>query len=99
MKLVTVEIINHMFINYIKISARHIWNNRIYSFINVSGLAIGIACVLLAVLYLKDENSFDEFHEKKNNLYRIITNVTDSKGERKTVGGTGQPVLSFVPVL
>ena len=80
-----------MFINYLKISARHIWNNKIYSFINVSGLAIGIACVLLAVLYVKDENSFDQFHEKKDNLYRIVTNVTDNKGERKTVGGTGQP--------
>ena len=80
-----------MFRNYIKISIRHLWHNKLYSFINVSGLAIAITCVLLAVLYIKDERSFDKFHEKKKNLYRIVTNVTDSKGERKTEAGTGQP--------
>ncbi len=80
-----------MIANYIKISIRHIWQNKLYSFINVSGLAIAITCVLLAVLYIKDERSFDSFHKKKENLYRIITNVTDNKGEGKTVAGTGQP--------
>lgn len=80
----------YMFSNYIKISVRHIWHNKLYSFINVSGLAIAITCVLLAVLYIKDERNFDRFHEKKENLYRIVTNVTDNKGERKTVAGTGQ---------
>ena len=73
-----------MFGNYIKISVRHIWHNKLYSFINVSGLAIAITCVLLAVFYIKDERSFDKFHEKKKNIYRIVTNVTDNKGERKT---------------
>jgi putative ABC transport system permease protein len=77
--------------NYFKIAIRHLWHNKLYSSINIIGLAIGITCVLLAVLYVKDERSFDKFHEKKENLYRIVTNVTDSKGERKTVAGTGQP--------
>src|SRR5687768_11870477 len=80
----------YMFRNYIKTSVRHIWHNKLYSFINVSGLAIAITCVLLAVLYIKDERSFDGFHEKKENLYRVVTNVTDNKGERKAVAGTGQ---------
>lgn len=81
----------NMFRNYIKTSVRHIWHNKLYSFINVSGLAIAITCVLLAVLYIKDERSFDRFHEKKENLYRVVTTRTDEKGERKTVAGTGQP--------
>src|SRR5688500_10552284 len=80
----------YMFRNYIKTSVRHIWHNKLYSFINVSGLAIAITCVLLAVLYIKDERSFDRLHEKKENVYRIVTNVTDNKGERKNVAGTGQ---------
>jgi putative ABC transport system permease protein len=77
--------------NYLKISIRHLWHNKLYSFINVSGLAIAVGCVLLALLYIKNERSFDNFHEKKRDIYRVITHVTDSKGERKTVGGTGQP--------
>jgi len=77
--------------NYIRISLRHIWHNKLYSFINVFGLAIAITCVLLAVLYIKEERSYDKFHEKKQNLYRILTSRTDYKGNRGTVAGTGQP--------
>jgi putative ABC transport system permease protein len=80
-----------MFRNYLKISIRHLLQNKMYSFINVFGLAIGITCVLLAVLYIKEERSYDEFHEKKENLYRILTSRTDDKGNRGTVAGTGQP--------
>ena len=53
-----------MFDNYIKMSVRHLRHNKLYTFINVSGLAIAITCVLLAVLFIKDENNFDEFHGK-----------------------------------
>ena len=77
--------------NYINISIRHLWHNKLYSFINVFGLAIAITCVLLAVLYIKEERSYDRFHEKKENLYRILTSRTDDKGNRGTVAGTGQP--------
>ena len=77
--------------NYIKISVRHLWHNKLYSFINVFGLAIAITCVLLAVLYIKEERSYDRFHENKENLYRILTSRTDDKGARGTVAGTGQP--------
>jgi len=77
--------------NYFKISIRHLLHNKLYSFINVFGLAIAITCVLLAVLYIKEETSYDRFHEKKENLYRILTSRADDKGNRGTVAGTGQP--------
>ena len=80
-----------MLSNYIKISVRHLWQNKLYSIINLLGLSVAIACVLLAVLFIRDERSYDHFHEKEKNLYRIVTNVTDEKGIKKTVGGTGQP--------
>jgi putative ABC transport system permease protein len=70
-----------------------------YSVINIGGLAIAVTCVLLAVLFIHDERSYDRFHAKGENLYRIVTHVTDEKGERKTVGGTGQtqgPAFSVV---
>lgn len=65
------------------ITFRHLWNNKLYSAINITGLAIGISCVILAVLYWQDERSYDTFHGP--DLYRITTTV---KGE--TFGGTGQ---------
>lgn len=65
------------------ITFRHLWNNKLYSAINITGLAIGISCVILAVLYWQDERSFDTFHNR--DLYRITTTI---KGE--TFGGTGQ---------
>jgi len=77
--------------NYVKTSLRHIWHNKLYSFINVSGLAIAITCVLLAVLFIKEERSYDRFHEKGKNLYRVLTTRSDDKGARGTVAGTGQP--------
>ena len=81
----------NMLSNYIKISWRHLWQSKLYSFINVVGLAVAITCVLLAVLFIKDERSYDRFHEKKKDLYRILTTRTDDKGNRGTVAGTGQP--------
>lgn len=69
--------------NYLRTACRHLWRNKRYSAINVAGLAIGITCLLLAVLYTKDEHSFDDFHQQ--NIYRITTTVNG-----QTTGGTGQ---------
>ena len=77
--------------NYINISIRHLWHNKLYSFINVFGLGIAITCVLLAVLFINNERSYDKFHEKGKHLYRVLTSRTDDKGNRGTVAGTGQP--------
>ncbi|MGA0559806.1 ABC transporter permease [Larkinella sp. VNQ87] len=77
--------------NYLKVAVRHLWQNRLYAAINVGGLAVGIGCVLLAILYVKDELNFDRFHEKNPHLYRITTTVIYTKGgQPETSGGTGQ---------
>ena len=76
---------------FLKISFRHLWQSRLYSIINIVGLATGITCMLLAVLYWNDEHSFDSFHENNPNLYRITTTMVESKGDlSQTIGGTGQ---------
>ena len=80
-----------MFRNYFKIALRHLWQNRLYSGINVVGLALGLTCVLLAVLYIQDEHQFDTFHRHNPHLYRITTTAIETKGESPQVsGGTGQ---------
>ena len=76
---------------FLKISFRHLWHSRIYSIINILGLATAITCVLLAVLYWKFEHSFDNFHKNNPNLFRITTTLVENKGSASaTVGGTGQ---------
>ena len=75
----------------IKTTFRHLKQNKLYSFINIIGLVIGISCVLSAVLYWKDEGSFDSFHQKNPNIYRITTSIAESKGDKIHLSGsTGQ---------
>ncbi len=60
-----------MLVNYLNIALRSLLKSKAHTFINVSGLAFGIACVFLIILYLKGELSYDRFHEKPENLYRV----------------------------
>ncbi|MGN6493393.1 MAG: ABC transporter permease [Agriterribacter sp.] len=75
--------------NYFKTAWRHLFRHKLYSTINATGLAIGITCTLLAVLYWKDEHSFDGFHKNNPYLFRITSSQLNEKGERNTVGNTG----------
>ncbi len=59
--------------NYLKITSRNILKYRSFSFINISGLALGISCCLLILIYVMDELSYDRYHEKAENIYRIVT--------------------------
>lgn len=57
--------------NYFKIALRNLLKNKLYSFINIFGLGFGIACVLLIVLYVQDELSYDKFHDHAGDIYRV----------------------------
>ncbi|MEB2775074.1 ABC transporter permease [Algoriphagus sp. D3-2-R+10] len=77
--------------NYLKIAFRHLWKDRLYSLINIVGLAAATMCLILAVVYWNDEHSFDDFHANNPNLYRVTTTFIEKKGaDPKTVGVTGQ---------
>ena len=60
---------NYMFKNYLKIAWRNIVRNKAHSFINISGLAVGIACSLLILLWVQNEMSIDG--TQSPNLYRV----------------------------
>ena len=60
-----------MFRNYVKIALRNFLKHKGFSFINIFGLAIGVACCLLIVLYVLDEVSYDKHHEKADQIYRV----------------------------
>ncbi|HEY0434373.1 MAG TPA: ABC transporter permease, partial [Chitinophagaceae bacterium] len=63
-----------MFANYIKTMLRNMWRNKSYSFLNVFGLAIGIACAGLILLWVENELTWDDFNAKKDRLYFIREN-------------------------
>ena len=71
-----------MFYNYLKITLRNIKKHKAYSFINIFGLAVGIACCLLILLWVDDELSYDKFNEKSDRLYRVVRISGDNKNER-----------------
>src|SRR5688500_6820354 len=58
--------------NYLKTALRNLLKNRVFSFINVVGLALGIACSLLIWLWVKDERVMDAFHANDDYLYTIV---------------------------
>src|SRR5688572_26674098 len=57
--------------NYFIITLRSLLKNGVYSFINIAGLTVGIACSILILLWVSDELSWDNFHEKKDRLHRV----------------------------
>ena len=59
--------------NYLKIALRNILRHKGYSLINVLGLAIGMACCILILLYVQDELSYDRYHENADRVYRLAT--------------------------
>ena len=64
-----------MFSNYLKIAWRNLRKQRGLSFINIFGLAVGLACCLLITLYVLDELSYDRYNAKANRIYRIHSDV------------------------
>lgn len=61
-----------MFKNYFKIAWRNLLRNKIFSIIKIAGLSMGLAICMLILLYTKDEASYDCFHEKQAQIYRVV---------------------------
>ncbi len=80
-----------MFKNHLKIALRNIWKHKAYSFINIVGLAIGVAACLLLLLWVQDELSFDRYHEKADRIYRIASQY-ESEGQIKRFVYTPAPL-------
>ena len=66
-----------MFRNYIKVCLRSLLKNRIFSFINIFGLAVSMSICLLIILMLADQREYDKFHMDKDRIYRILSDGGD----------------------
>jgi|GEM_PF-357738 len=69
-----------IFINSLKVIRRNFEHQRMFSLLNISGLAIGFAAVLLIVIYLHFETSFENFHSKSERIYRLTVHYTSPNG-------------------
>ena len=70
-----------MFKNYFKIAFRNIIKNKLFSLINILGLAVGIACTIVILLFVQDELSYDQFHSKKDRIIRVTREWLNQDGE------------------
>ncbi|MDN5204732.1 ABC transporter permease [Fulvivirgaceae bacterium BMA10] len=77
-----------MFENHIKIAFRNLSKSKVYSFINIFGLALGMAACLLIIQYVNFELSFDGFHAKNPNIYRIRFDRIYPEKHDKSAGAT-----------
>ena len=71
-----------MFRSYLKTAFRNLWKNKGLSFINIFGLATGMACSLLIFLFVKDELSYDRFHSGADRIYRVVKDFVNEDGSR-----------------
>jgi putative ABC transport system permease protein len=58
--------------HFFYVAWRHLQKQKFYSFINITGLAIGMACCIVITLYVQNERSYDQYHLKKDRIYRVL---------------------------
>lgn len=80
-----------MFKNYFKIAWRNMLRNKVNSFINVSGLSIGIACALFIAIFIQNELRYDKFHKNSNRIFQVVLNG-NMNGQEFWAGNTPPPV-------
>lgn len=81
-----------MFKNYLKHSWRNIKRNKVNSFIHIAGLSIGMACVILIVMYVQDELSYDKFFADSSHIFQVNMTTMDN-GTEVTTGGNTAPAV------
>jgi len=75
--------------NYLKIAWRNFSRNKVFSFINISGLAIGISAALVIYLIVYYEFNFDKFQKDRGHIYRVVTNMHFPDQDFRNSGAPG----------
>jgi putative ABC transport system permease protein len=84
-----------MLLSFIKIAARNIRNNRLYSLVNILGLALGICSCLVIYLVVSYEFSFDRFLPNRDRIYRIVGESIDQHGKKDFINSIYNDVAGF----
>jgi ABC-type antimicrobial peptide transport system permease subunit len=85
--------------NYLKIALRKIRRQKGYSFINIAGLTVGMTCVVLLLLWIQDELSFNKFHEKIEDIYIVSAHIKKERDQLQvpSVPGLGPLLEELFP--
>jgi len=87
--------------NYILTALRIIIRNKVFSLINVFGLALGMACTIIILVWVQDELSYDRFHEKSDRIYHAYLRVHDARSSFNSQAATshelGSPMFEEIP--
>ncbi len=83
-----------MFKNYLKTTIRHLLKYRTYSFINIAGLAVGMTCCILILLYVRDELRYDRFHERADRIYRLTLSTEKDQPTNANTSFNQGPALA-----
>ena len=89
-----------MFKNYVRVALRAMRKQALYTFINIFGLAVGLACCILMVLYVQDEFAFDRFHTHADDTYRLVETHTNERGSSQgasVMGPLGPTLVETFP--
>jgi putative ABC transport system permease protein len=78
--------------NYFKIGWRNMMKNKFFSFINIFGLSVGLACCMLIALYLNYETSYDSQHKNAPNIYQVVTAFIQNGNKRMKMPNTPAPM-------
>jgi len=78
--------------HYLTIALRNFRKHKTYSFINLFGLAIGIACCLLILTYIHDEWTYDRFHPNAETIFRVVSLTREKSGEVRPSSQTQPPL-------
>lgn len=81
-----------MFKHYLTIALRNFRKYKVYSFINLFSLAIGIACCLLILAYIHDEWTYDRFHQNAETIFRVVSLTREESGEIRPSSQTQPPL-------
>ena len=68
-----------MFRNYLIIALRNLTRHKLYSFINIAGLTVGLTCAIFIILFVRDQLSYDRWIPGTENLYRVEITVQSSR--------------------
>jgi putative ABC transport system permease protein len=82
--------------NFFKITIRNILRQKVYSIINIAGLAIGIACSIIITAFILHELSYDKFHDKAGRIFRLVLNGKIGEEEMRSAWTAVPAAAAFV---
>ncbi|MGH7450393.1 MAG: ABC transporter permease, partial [bacterium] len=78
--------------NYLKVALRNLTRAKLYTFINITGLAVGLAVCILIMLFVQHEWSYDDFHPNADRIFRVIEIEKKPDGEKRASGFQPMPL-------